>query len=107
MLFKAAMGVVAFLATPWAVPLQESGERHLYAATSSDYMPRLREAVSSTLSGSGEKGAGAYLLNWDGEKMEKKIMETYRENGVGVKVWEHTMEVFEKICGEGGGKYEG
>lgn len=107
MLFKAAMGMVSFLATPWAVSLQESGERHLYAATSSDYMPRQREAAFPTLSGSGEKEAGAYLLNWNGEETEKKIMETYRADGVGAKVWEHTVEVFQKICGEGGGKYEG
>ncbi|MCJ1247102.1 hypothetical protein MMC30_004313 [Trapelia coarctata] len=102
MLFKAAMGVVSFVISPLAVPLQESGERHLYAATSEVYKP------SGTKGGEGDVlGKGAYLLNWGGERTEKKILGEYRAQGVEEKVWEHTSEVFEKICGEGGGKYDG
>ena len=101
------MGVVSFLLTPWAVPLEESGERHLYAATSGTYAPKGRQEDCAVVGSAGVKGSGAYLLNWDGEPTGKKILSQYREKGVREKVWEHTMEVFEQICGEGGGRYEG
>lgn len=86
--------------TPWAVPLQESGERHLFAATSEMYKPRGNEEGDVL-------DNGAYLLNWDGETTGKKILAEYRANGVEGKVWEHTRDVFEKVCGEGGGRYQG
>ncbi|PLB46845.1 hypothetical protein P170DRAFT_438549 [Aspergillus steynii IBT 23096] len=78
------------LARPWVVPVEESGERHLFVATSPEY-----QAV-------GEKGGGGYLLNWDGTpRGNEKVMAEFREKGTAEVVWKHTMEVFERIRGRG------
>ena len=96
------------------VPVGESGERHLYAATSATFPPRvdgldrarLEEGQSAAVGSTGESGSGAYLLSWDGEPCGKeKMMREHREQGNMKRVWDHTMEVFEKICGTEGGKY--
>ncbi|TKA78794.1 hypothetical protein B0A49_01686, partial [Cryomyces minteri] len=43
----------------------------------------------------GEKGGGAYLLDWDGNAVgDQGILNKYREQGLGPKVWEHTMQIF-------------
>lgn len=103
---KVGMQVLIMLLKPWSVPLTESGERHLYAATSQSFPPRDQPAESSEVGSAGIKGSGAYLLNWDGTPCGKeKILREYREKGVGKTVWEHTLEVFDKICGTDGGKY--
>lgn len=89
--------------SPFAVGLQESGERHLYAATSSAYSPRAKANESSVSGIDGEKGSGAYRLNWDGSVIGKdSVLKEYRSQGVGKKIWDHTLEVFEKVCGQGG-----
>ena len=92
--------------TPFAVPLQESGERHLYAATSKVYSPRAKTEESAVSGIDGVKGSGAYRLSWDGSVVGKdKILKEYRTQGVGKQIWEHTLEVFEKVCGKDGGKW--
>jgi hypothetical protein len=99
---KGAMAVF----TPFSVPIKESGERHLFAATSDIYSPQA-ETVESAVSGiDGVKGSGAYRLNWNGDvRADSKMLNEYRAQGVGKKVWEHTLEVFEKVCGKDGGKW--
>lgn len=92
--------------SPFAVGLQESGERHLYAATSNVYPPSSKSNESAVPGADGVKGSGAYRLNWDGNVAGKDgILKEYRSQGVGKKIWDHTLEVFEKVCGKEGGKW--
>lgn len=92
--------------SPFTVGIQESGERHLYAATSNAYPPSAKTGDSAMSGIDGLKGSGAYRLNWNGNVVGKdKILKEYRSQGVGKKIWDHTLEVFEKVCGQEGGKW--
>ncbi|KAK2810660.1 hypothetical protein FQN50_002700 [Emmonsiellopsis sp. PD_5] len=105
---SAATKAFMFLATPLAVPFDESGERNLYAATSSRYPPKSAGDSEDTEVGSdGVKGSGAYLLHWTGKaNQNQKLFDGFKAQGWGEKVWDHTLDVFEKVCGKGGpGKY--
>jgi len=69
----------------------ESGERHLYAATSPSYAPKNGE------------GSGSYPLNWNGDVLaDTAKAKAMRDEGKEEVVWEHTEDVFRKICVEGG-----
>ncbi len=99
---RTAMSALFVLARPWMVPLDESGERHLYAATSPRFPPRASKDVEGAAPGAdGAKGSGAYLLHWDGsDNGNRKPLQDLRKNETGKLVWQHTMEVFESICGK-------
>ncbi|KAF2192618.1 NAD(P)-binding protein [Zopfia rhizophila CBS 207.26] len=95
----------SLLMKPFLVPIGESGERHLFAATAPRFAPKSKaEGVQDLEKGSdGVKGSGSYWLNWDGEVLgESKKMVDTRTDDAGKKIWEHTEEVFRKICEEGG-----
>ncbi|KAJ5814615.1 hypothetical protein N7474_006392 [Penicillium riverlandense] len=100
MLGRFGSNALAFLASPWMVPLDQSGERYLYAATSSTYPSRDRKADDAVSGSDGTKGSGAYLLSWDGSVTgNQKILNGYRSDGTRKTVWEHTLGVFESVCG--------
>lgn len=101
---RVAMNAMLVLAKPWLVPLNESGDRHLYAATSPRFPPRLSTGGDDVAPGAdGVKGSGAYLLNWDASAVgNQKVLQEYRQNETGKIVWEHTVGVFESICGKDG-----
>ncbi len=101
--------VIVPLLTPIAVPVEEVGERQLFHATSARYPPRKsagsgeearRAGVARPQGVDVAKGDGAYLLNWNGETGEGKCMKGYRERGVGKKVWEHTLQIFDEAQGK-------
>ncbi|KAM5476269.1 hypothetical protein MauCBS54593_000954 [Microsporum audouinii] len=97
--------VLPTLLKPFMVPLEESGERHLFAATSNRFPPKADgDSVEGPVAlGSDEtKGSGSYLLNWDGEVFpaNKKLSKIRTEDGV-EKVLQHTNEVFKRVCDEG------
>lgn len=100
---RAAMNAMFVLAKPWMVPLTESGDRHLYAATSPRFPPSASDGAGDAAPGAdGVKGSGAYLLHWDGSNAgNQKVLEEFRKNRTGKLVWEHTVGVFESICGKG------
>lgn len=102
---RVMIDAVSALARPWMVPLDESGDRHLYAATSPRFPPRASNDISDPAAGAdGAIGSGAYLLHWDGSTAgDQKILQNFRQAGTGKLVWEHTMEVFESICGQRSG----
>lgn len=89
--------------------LKESGERHLFHATSARYPPReAREGGSEGLAlPSGvevakgedwEVGSGCYLVGPGGETVgDRKLLDEYRSRDTGKKIWEHTQEVFERV----------
>ena len=103
---KFAAESLAVLLRPFSVPLGESGERHLYAATSTSYPPKASSDDSAVVGSTGVKGSGAYLISWDGSPCGKdKIMREYREHGIGKQLWDHTLDVFNKVCSKDDGKY--
>jgi hypothetical protein len=79
-----AVDNTAFLWRRWAVPVQESGERHLWAATS-----------ESTANG------GAVLIGSDSSIKTSALVKKMMEDGTEKAVWDHSNEVFDKICSKG------
>ncbi|PYH83250.1 hypothetical protein BO82DRAFT_382361 [Aspergillus uvarum CBS 121591] len=105
---KVLTAVFAKLFSPFLMPIGESGERHLFAATSPRYPSRLVGEAEGAVDGDvavgsdGVKGGGSYWLNWDGEAYPKNNkIERTRGEGAVKKVWEHTEEVFKRVCEEG------
>ncbi|KAJ5949419.1 hypothetical protein N7454_001003 [Penicillium verhagenii] len=100
---QVAINALSIFAKPWMVPLDESGQRHLYASTSPQYPPQASgDGGGDVAIGSdGKKGSGAYLLSWDGSITgNKKILEAARQNETGRLVWKHTLGIFTSICGK-------
>lgn len=68
----------------FATSLKEAGERELYVSTSERY------AV-------GQSKGGFWRLKPDGDEAgDVAIFETYREEGMAQKIWDHTLEIFQK-----------
>lgn len=92
--------------SPWMVPLGESGERHLYAATAPAFAARgavveRRGRGEVGLGVDGVRGSGAYLVGADSEIMgSNKMIQGERERGMVEKVWEHTLGVFRRVDGK-------
>ncbi|KAL4936348.1 hypothetical protein BDV06DRAFT_205256 [Aspergillus oleicola] len=103
------MPIARVLLKPWMVPVEESGERHLFASTSGRY-PSQSQNVGKGLASDkdvavgsdGTKGSGSYWLSWDGEVFgpHKKFEKVRGENGA-ERIAGHTEEVFERVCVEG------
>jgi NAD(P)-dependent dehydrogenase (short-subunit alcohol dehydrogenase family) len=96
---------VYFLVKPFSVARMESGERHLFEATAPQYAPKAKaEGVEDVALGAdGVKGSGHYHLSWNGKPSGASKAETeMRADGAEKKIWEHTEEVFRKVCDEGG-----
>jgi hypothetical protein len=90
------------------IPIRESGERHLFFATSAKYPPRARsdtaaeassgvplsEGVEVASGTDGKIGSGVYSIHWSGEHAGPKVVELLaglREQGMAQKVWKHTV----------------
>ena len=90
---------------PWMTSLEESGERHLFAATSRKFVSRNGEEHGvgfgkgeSGKGSDGELGSGAYLIGSTGEwKGNEKALKELRSQGAGDKIWKHTLETFESV----------
>ncbi|ETI21759.1 hypothetical protein G647_05828 [Cladophialophora carrionii CBS 160.54] len=96
----------------FATPVSESGERTLFLASpqrfpacrgSGDQPTKAASAGAPNLvvatGTDGKIGSGAYAVDIDGETCHKaKMIEKYRAGGVGEKIWEHTMKVFDVIA---------
>ncbi|KAI9736331.1 MAG: hypothetical protein M1834_001217 [Cirrosporium novae-zelandiae] len=103
--------IVIPLLTPITIPIKDAGERHLFVATSARYPP----AKTTTSAGvpppddaeilvgsNGNKGSGAYLVDWDCEAAPtKEVLKKAMDEGKGQKIWEHTLEVFDRIKANG------
>lgn len=94
------------------VRLQESGERHLFHATSARYPPAgvrdplgggvaLPNGVEVARGADWKEGSGCYLLDGHGETVgDKKLLDEYRKREMGKRIWEHTQEVFDRVLGK-------
>lgn len=73
----------------------ESGERVLFAGTSEKFG---RNGDMLEVGSDGKKGSGVYLVQADTSVMPAaKVTEQLRKDGVGEKLVEHTLEVFNSI----------
>lgn len=88
--------------------LPESGQRHLFHATSARSPPAGVEdppgaggarppGVEVARGADWKDGSGCYLLSYDGEAMgDSELLDAYRQRGMGKKIWQHTQEVFDR-----------
>lgn len=95
------------------IPSRESGERHLFFATSSRYPPQSSAGVEGAtgvpvpsgvgvVSGTDGEGCGVYAVNWDGESAGLKspeMLAKLRDENMAKQVWEHTAAEFKRITG--------
>ncbi|GAB7340300.1 hypothetical protein MBLNU457_6756t1 [Dothideomycetes sp. NU457] len=105
---RLAVKVLYAVSSPWIIQVQESGERHLFQTTSTIYPPRnggvgvppSDDKLEVTIGSDGERGSGAYLLDWDGQSTgDANLLREHRQNGLNRIVWEHTQEIFKKAVG--------
>ncbi|KAL6239484.1 hypothetical protein BDW75DRAFT_198301 [Aspergillus navahoensis] len=99
------------LLRPFMVPIEESGERHLFAATSGRF-PGAAQGIRGddtrgeadgdvALGSDGRQGSGCYWVNWDGEVFpEQGRITQRREEGAVERVVEHTEAVLRRVCEE-------
>ncbi|PYH69501.1 short-chain dehydrogenases/reductase [Aspergillus vadensis CBS 113365] len=92
------------------IPAKESGERHLFVATSARYPARdgddgvsLSEGVMVARGVDGEVGGGVYSVTSNGESSNDAInvLKGFREMGIGEIVWRYTESQFKRITGVG------
>ena len=101
--------VVLPIAKLFMVTLSESGQRHLFHATSARYKPTakpgagvaLQQGMTVAKGEDGREGTGCYILNYDGETIgDQKLFDEYRKKEMGKKIWQHTDEVFDRVLGK-------
>jgi hypothetical protein len=95
------------------VPVEESGERHLYLATSSRFQPvsgknagiQLGDGVEVAVGTTGEIGSGMYSVGWDcgsASPAVRELLAGLREKGMVDEIWRHTEEEYKRIAAEDG-----
>ena len=109
---RVAVKVVTPLLSVFMVGADETGQRQLFISTNEMYPPAkpvegaplaagvpLAKGISVSKGSDGNVGSGAYLVNWDGGIVgNEKLLSTYRSQGFGKTVWEHTLGVFQKVA---------
>ena len=106
-LVKSSLWLLSQALRPLFTSIEESGERHLYLATSRAYPAKsghqsgVELGAETVKKGSaGEVGSGAYLIGADCEmRANEKVLSELRGKGAGEKVWEHLMGVFRLVRG--------
>ncbi|CAG7938658.1 unnamed protein product [Penicillium olsonii] len=102
------LNVVLLIVGPWIyIPNRESGERHLFFATSAKYPPKVGDAGVSLIGDrkvaagtDGKVGSGVYSVHWDGEHAAGvELLAGFRAH-MAPRVWEHTIAEFKRITGE-------
>jgi NAD(P)-dependent dehydrogenase (short-subunit alcohol dehydrogenase family) len=91
---------------PFSVDIEESGQRHLFHATSEHYPANTVDKSDATTTRDGDRvamgsngvlGSGAYLMNWKGETSAAgKKMQNLRAQGMAQEVWKHTTELLSR-----------
>ena len=102
---RIATQAVYLLLTPFVIGIGESGERHLFVATSAAYPAQSGNEGGVSLEdgkamkgSNGESGSGAYLIGSDCEfKANEKVLKELREEGAAGKIWEHTLMMFASV----------
>lgn len=100
------------------IPIDETGERQLYFATSARFPPRnhgtgtgtaesadmiaLGQGVSTAVGADGTPGGGVYSIDYEAEgtsEMVQGLLEGLKKDGTADKVWSHVEEEFVRITG--------
>ncbi|RDW61811.1 uncharacterized protein DSM5745_10483 [Aspergillus mulundensis] len=101
---KVSRGLVRVVLRPFMVPLDESGERFLFAATNTRYPAAAASGGSDgevAVGSDGRAGSGCYWVSWDGEVFPQYgSIGRKREEGAVDRVVGHTQEVFRRVCEE-------
>jgi hypothetical protein len=97
--------LVLWLFGRWlCVPVEESGERHLWQCTSPVFVSKedgKKGGVKEVAMGTEGPGSGVYSIDWDGETAGAKTIElvnNYRKEGMVERVWKHVQGEFERIA---------
>ena len=106
-LVRSGLWIVSQILRPMFTSIEESGERHLYVATSRAYPAKggsengLELGVEKVKKGSnGAVGSGAYLIGADCEvRANEKVLADLRQKDAGQKIWEHLMSTFTSVRG--------
>jgi len=102
--------IFVFLFGRWAAtPLEESGERHSFLATSALYPAKEAKTNGVVLDGvkvksgvDGVEGSGVYSVHSDGEGPPEKVIKLlkgYREDGMEDKAWEYMTGELTRVLG--------
>ncbi|PKY02310.1 putative short-chain dehydrogenases/reductase [Aspergillus campestris IBT 28561] len=113
LLNKSVGGIVApvmkFFSRPFSLTAEQSGVWNTFILTSAAYPPAqprdggrvgapLVEGIKTASASTGKIGGGSYLVNYNGaDKTQTKLMADYRARGFPQKVWEHTLETFQRV----------
>ena len=87
------------LIRPFCYTSEEVGERVIFAATSGR-LRKLADGASGegslvSVGSNGKIGSGVYLVQADSSTVEApKVLKEMREQGMGDKLYEHTIDVF-------------
>lgn len=98
------------------IPIDETGERQLYFATSARFPPRdhgtgaagsagavaLGQGVSMAVGADGKSGGGVYSIDYEAEGTSERVqgvLEGLKSDGTAEKVWKHVQEEFVRITG--------
>lgn len=96
------------------IPIDETGERQTYFATSARFSLRggggledadgvaLDEGVSTAVGADSKPGGGVYSIDYEAEGTSESVqtlMKELAENGTADKIWKHTEEEFVRITG--------
>ena len=94
------------------IPNEESGERHLFVATSARYPAStgndtapgvpLVEGLTVARGTDGVTGSGMYSIDQNGESAGphvEELLAKFRDEGMAGKVWDHIQEEFMRITG--------
>jgi hypothetical protein len=111
MLYRTIITLLYLILGNWMfVSLEESGERHVFLATSKKYPPREGNAGGVSLGDFGVAkgsddvvGSGMYSVNYDGEKRNEEsttVLKELRRKGVKEIVWNHITAEFVRIAGD-------
>ncbi|GAB7351909.1 hypothetical protein MBLNU459_g2451t1 [Dothideomycetes sp. NU459] len=109
---RAACLVAKLVGPLFYIATKESGERHLFCATSARWpVAKGRDDVSMVpLVGEvgvargldGKYGSGMYSIDWDGESAgaeAEEVISRMEKDGIVEKLWAHTEEEFVRITG--------
>ncbi|KAJ5168652.1 Short-chain dehydrogenase/reductase SDR [Penicillium canariense] len=111
LLMKVAVTIFKIIGPLVYIPTRESGERHLFFATSARYPPRSGAGAEGVAVGGdvavsggtdGKIGSGVYAVNWTGESAgpkSLKVLVKMRDEGMVQRLWEHTLTEFKRVTG--------
>lgn len=98
------------------IPIDETGERQLYFATSARFPPRnhgtgtvetadmiaLGQGVNTAVGADGTAGGGVYSIDYEAEGTSERVqslLDGLKKDGTAEKVWKHVEEEFIRITG--------